>query len=55
MFQVSPRGDQILDEIIENGTQQMMVNRIYSGGDHSFASTIKTSTPASSEDCRYYA
>lgn len=34
--------------------EQLIVKRIYSGGDHSFATTIKHFDEAKSFDCRFY-
>lgn len=46
----SPNGVTLLDQ----PTEPLSVRRIFSGGDHSFASTTKTDDSNSSFDCRNY-
>lgn len=46
---VSPSGSTILDDRID-----MMVKRIFCGGDHCFAILVDVENIGSSDDCRYY-
>lgn len=50
----SPNGITLLQQSVDMGEQSLSVRRIFSGGDHSFASTMTQDGSVRSFDCRIY-